>query len=164
MKHTLLSVGSVGSVNNLSSSSFLHAKWNNLVTKNIHTKRHHYHYHNQQLIKCVCKEDHKHEISDKCQRVEEFCYLHKDTDTCKQYDELLNRVCHDLDTNTEYQDILNHHDFYKFEHNKMMKVFSKLHILHDYYGQQHDNDKHESVEMFNEYYNDFYNRLLQLFE
>jgi len=161
MKHTLLSVGSV---NNLSSSSFLHAKWNNLVTKNIHTKRHHYHYHNQQLIKCVCKEDHKHEISDKCQRVEEFCYLHKDTYTCKQYDELLNRVCHDLDTNTEYQDILNHHDFYKFEHNKMMKVFSKLHILHDYYGQQRDDDKHESVKMFNEYYNDFYNRLHQLFE
>lgn len=113
--------------------------------------------------------DNKHQIkvemSSKFQCVEEFCYLHESTETCKKYNRLLDMVIQDIDTNEEYQHILQSRDFYNIEHNRMLKVFSKLHILLDHYNHgEDDSHKKEVSNQFNHYYNEFYKSLLDLFE
>lgn len=147
-----------GSLNN--ASSIKHSDMETKTDKNMPKRCH--------ITKIVLK-DNKHQIkvdmANKFQIVEEYCYLHESTETCKTYNRLLDMVCQDIDTNKEYQQILQSHDFYNIEHNRMLKVFSKLHILLDYYNQFEDNsNKKEVYNQFNHYYNEFYKSLLDLFE
>lgn len=102
------------------------------------------------------------DLSIKCQCVEEYCYLHADTDTCEKYRSLMNNICNVLNANKKYQQIFDEYDTYKIEHNKMLKIFSKLHILLDYYNMKEPDSK-ECVE-FKELYNTYYKDINDLFQ
>lgn len=102
------------------------------------------------------------DLSVKSQCVEEYCYLHADTDTCKKYQQLLNNACDVFKTNKKYQQIFDEYDTYKIEHNRMLKVFSKLHILLDYYNMKEPNSK--ECEKFKELYNTYYKDINDLFQ
>ena len=101
-------------------------------------------------------------MASKCQIVEEYCYLKSDTSTCKEYFKLLNDVCYKLDNNKTYMKIIKKYDVYKIEHNKMLKIFSKLHVLQDYYKMNESTTK--EYEDFKFYYNMFYDDITNLFE
>ena len=102
------------------------------------------------------------DLSVKSQCVEEYCYLHADTDTCKKYQQLLNNACDVFNENKKYQQIFDEYDTYKIEHNRMLKVFSKLHILLDYYNMKEPNSK--ECEKFKELYNTYYKDINDLFQ
>lgn len=102
------------------------------------------------------------DLSVKSQCVEEYCYLHADTDTCKKYQQLLNNACDEFKANKKYQQIFDEYDTYKIEHNRMLKVFSKLHILLDYYNMKEPNSK--ECEKFKELYNTYYKDINDLFQ
>ena len=101
------------------------------------------------------------DLATKSQIVEEYCYLKSDTTTCKEYFKLLNDICNKLDNDETYMKIITEYDVYKIEHNKMLKVFSKLHILLDYYNMNEPNTK--DCENLKNYYNKFYNDITNLF-